>query len=117
VPVLLSPRAEALRELERIRALGWHTNGRVADFYEATTGVLRHYAERRDPSELRTALTSSELLRSLRERWGPQAVEPIGPTVWTAECVKFGGRRPGADAAESDWTRVRDWVASEPDDR
>jgi hypothetical protein len=117
VQVLLSPRAEALRELERIRALGWHTNGRVADFYEATTGVLRHYAERRDPSEWRTALTSSELLESLRSRRGAEVVEPIGPAVWTAECVKFGGRRPGAETAEADWGRVRDWIASEADVR
>lgn len=117
LPVLLSPRAEALRELERIRALGWHANGRVADFYEATTGVLRHYAERRDPTRWRTALTSTELLRGLRERWGQKAVEPLGPTVWAAECVKFGGRRPGAEAAEEDWSRVRDWIAAEADDR
>lgn len=112
-PVELSPRDEALRELDRIRQLGWHTNGRVADFYDATTGVLRQYAEREKPSEWRTALTSTELLGRLRRRWGGEAIEPLGDTVWTAECVKFGGRRPDAEAAEVDWSRVRDWIARE----
>jgi hypothetical protein len=111
---LLSPEEEALRELDRIHELGWHSNGRVADFYDATTGVLRHYAERRDPSRWRTALTSSELLARLREHWGAAEIEPLGGTVWTAECVKFGGRRPDAEAAEADWARVREWIAREP---
>jgi hypothetical protein len=99
--------------LDRIRDLGWHTNGRIVDFYDATTGVLRHYAERRDPTRWRTALTSTELLARLRERAGPAAVEPLDSTVWTAECVKFGGREPGAEAAEKDWSTVRDWIANE----
>jgi hypothetical protein len=116
-PTLQSPRAEALRELDRIRDLGWHTNGRVAEFYDATTGVLRQYAERREPRECGTALTSTELLARLRKRWGSESIEPLGPTVWTAECVKFGGRRPGAETAEADWSNVRDWIASEAEDR
>jgi len=113
-PILLSPREEALRELDRIRGLGWHTNGRVTDFYDATTGVLRHYAERREPHRWRTALTSSELLARLRERWGGEAIEPLGEPVWTAECVKFGSRRPDAQAAEADWAHVRAWIEREP---
>jgi hypothetical protein len=117
VPVALSPRAEALRELDRIRELGWHTNGRVAEFYDATTGVLRHYAERREPAQWRTALTSTELLARIGERWGPEAVEPLGPAVWTAECVKFGGREPGTAAAEADWSSVREWIARGTDER
>ena len=115
-PVALSPRDEALRELDRILGLGWHTNGRVADFYDATTGVLRHYAERRDPARLQTALTSSELLGRLREGRGEEAIEPLGAPVWTAECVKFGSRRPDAKEAESDWEQVRGWIAREAND-
>lgn len=115
-PVVLPPRDEALRELDRIRALGWHTNGRVTDFYDATTGVLRHYAERREPSRWRSALTSSELLAGMRQRWGAEATEPLGPAVWTAECVKFGSERPGPDAAEADWAVIRDWIAGTTED-
>ena len=111
LPLLLSPRAEALRELDRIRELGWHTNGRMVDFYDATTGALRRYAERREPKTCPAALTSTELLAGLREHWGPESVEPLRPTVWTAECVKFGGREPGAAAAEEDWSVVRAWIA------
>jgi hypothetical protein len=114
VPLPLSPRAEALRELDRIRETGWQANGRVADFYEATTGVLRRYAERRDPERMRTALTSSELLDRLRGRWGEDSVEALGSSVWNAECVKFGGRRPGPEVAEQDWERVRAWIAEGP---
>lgn len=117
LPAVLSPRAEALRELDRIRGMGWHENGRIVDFYDATTGVLRHYAERREPAEWRTALTSTELVKRLGDRWGTEVVEPLRPTIWTAECVKFGGRQPGSEAAEADWSRVRDWIASEADDR
>jgi uncharacterized protein YbjT (DUF2867 family) len=83
------------------------------DFYAATTGVLRHYAERRDPTKWRTALTSTELLAGLREQWGRDAVAPLDSTVWTAECVKFGGREPGPEVAERDWSTVRDWIAGE----
>jgi hypothetical protein len=108
-----SPRTEALHELDRIRGMGWHTDGRVAEFYDATTGVLRHYAERREPTQWRAALTSTELLAGLREQWGLEAVAPLGATVWTAECVKFGGREPDASAAEQDWSKVRDWIAGE----
>ncbi len=111
-PLELSPREEALRELDRIRELGWHTNGRVADFYRATTDVLRYYAERREPSRWRTALTSSELLDRLREHGGTE-IEPLDATVWTAECVKFGGRRPDPGTAQADWSLVRDWIETD----
>lgn len=113
--VVLSPREEALRELDRIRELGWHANGRIAEFYEATTGVLRRYAERQEPGEWRSALTSSELMARLAERRVERSLEPLGATVWTAECVKFGGRRPDAASAETDWAQVRDWIEQEPD--
>jgi len=117
LPLTLSPRAEALRELDRIRELGWHTNGRSADFYAATTDVLRRYAERKEPAKWGTALTSTELLGALRERWSQDAIEPLRPTIWTAECAKFGGRTPGPDAAERDWTTIRGWIADGADDR
>ena len=117
LPVTLSPKAEALRELDRIRELGWHANGRSAEFYAATTDVLRHYAERKEPAKWRTALTSTELLSRLRERWGQDGVEPLQPTIWTAECAKFGGRAPGPEAAERDWATIRAWIADGVEDR
>lgn len=114
-PPPLSPRDDALRELDRIRALGWHTNGHIVDFYDATTGVLRHYAERLKPGEWRTALTSSELLGRLAEGRGDDRLDSLRPSVWTAECVKFGTRRPDTETAEDDWSHVREWIAREAD--
>ena len=51
----------------------------------------------------------------LAERRVERSLEPLGATVWTAECVKFGGRRPDAASAETDWAQVRDWIEQEPD--
>ena len=114
-PPPLSPRDEALRELDRIRGLGWHANGHVVDFYDATTGVLRHYAERLKPGEWRAALTSSELLARLVAGRGSDRLASLRPSVWTAERVKFGTYRPDAHTAEEDWSHVRDWIAGEKD--
>jgi hypothetical protein len=112
--LVLSPRAEALRELDRLRALGWHANGHVVEFYDATTGVLRHFAAR-TKSDWRTALTSTELLSRLEERWGADRIAALGGTVRTAERVKFGSDRPAPDAAEADWTTVRHWIEELPE--
>jgi len=117
LPILLSPRAEALKELDRIRALGWHANGRIVEFYDATTRVLRDYAERRDPAHWGSALTSTELIARLGALRGSDAVAPLGPTIWTAECAKFGGRRPDAATAEADWATVRAWIDGEREAR
>jgi hypothetical protein len=108
-----SPRQEALRELDRIRALGWHRNGRVDDFYAASTGTLRHYAGRIDTVWV-PALTSGELLRELEGRWGEKRVAPLVSAVHTAERVKFGLHRPEGDAAEADWKAIREWINAGP---
>lgn len=107
------PREEALRELERIRALEWHRNGRMADFYAATTDVLRGFAARIEPG-WSTALTSRELLARMEGRWGRDSLSGLAPAVETAERVKFGGERPPPESAEHDWQRVRDWVREAP---
>jgi hypothetical protein len=104
-----SPRELALRELDDLLARGWHTNGRVDEFYDATTAVLRRLSEIEEP-EWRRALTSTELVGRIEERWGTAPVEKLRPAVWAAERVKFGGHRPGPGIAEADWTAVRDWI-------
>jgi hypothetical protein len=109
-----SPRDAALAELDRVLALGWHANGRVADFYDATTGVLRRLAEAEQP-EWRAALTSTELVGRIGERWGAGRIEKLRPAVWSAERVKFGGDRPGPETAEADWATVRDWIRDLPE--
>jgi hypothetical protein len=110
----VSPRTEALRELERLLALGWHTDGRVEAFYDAATNVLRQLSEKEQPDWSR-ALTSSELVGRIEGRWGAGAVTKLGPAVWSAERVKFGTYRPDAAAAERDWTVIRDWIRELPE--
>lgn len=112
--VRLSPRAEALGELDRIKGLGWHANGRVAQFYDATTGVLRHFADR-TADDCGTFLTSSELLGRLERRWGAERVAGLRDAVWSAERVKFGTDRPAPPAAEEDWSVVRGWIEKLPE--
>ena len=110
----LSPRAEALGELDRIKGLGWHANGRVVQFYDATTGVLRRFADRTE-EDCGTFLTSSELLGRLERRFGAGRVTGLRDAVWSAERVKFGTHRPGPPAAEEDWSVVRGWIAELPE--
>jgi hypothetical protein len=112
--VSADPRAEALHELDRLLGLGWHTNGRLVEFYDATTGVLRRLAEVEEP-EWRRALTSTELVGRIAERFGADRVARLSPSIRAAERVKFGGHRPAANAAESDWTAVRDWIRELPE--
>jgi hypothetical protein len=112
--IVRAPREDALRELDRLLALGWHADGRVGEFYDATTHVLRKLSEHEEPDWSR-ALTSSELVARIEGRFGKASVERLRPTVWSAERVKFGGHRPGAAAAEQDWTVVRDWIRALPE--
>mgnify|MGYP001074090215 CR=1 FL=1 len=113
-PRPLSPKQEALRELDRIRALGWHRNGRMDDFYAASTDALRRYAGRLDP-EWVPALTSRELLAQLEQRWGESRLEVLAEVIETAERVKFGRYRPDGDQAEADWSAIRDWIVKGPE--
>lgn len=112
--VAADPRQEALLELDRLLGLGWHANARVAEFYDSTTAVLRRLSEVEEP-DWRRALTSSELVDRMQERWGDGRVAKLRPAIWTAERVKFGTHRPGPKAAEADWTAVRDWIRELPE--
>ena len=104
-----SPRGEALRELDRIRSLGWHTTGRMVEFYDASTGVLRRFSEHEE-LDCSSALTSGELLVKLQGRWGSNSVEQLGSTITVAEAVKFGGHRSESGSAEGHWMTIRDWI-------
>ncbi|MQA90348.1 MAG: hypothetical protein GEU90_08935 [Gemmatimonas sp.] len=106
-----SPREKALKELDRIRSLGWHTNGRLDDFYASTTDVLRRFVQEIEP-DLPTSLTSTELLRALESRPRARNTEALSRTISTAERTKFGIGHPPADVAEVDWSVVRDWISA-----
>ncbi|MFP3949199.1 MAG: DUF4129 domain-containing protein, partial [Longimicrobiales bacterium] len=117
-PALAEPagpldREDALRRLDEIRARGWHRNGRVHDFYRASTDTLRRFVEGHDVS-WDESLTSTELLGRATARWGGEGMEDLRPAVEIAERVKFGGRRPTAEEAERDWTAIRRWIQDSP---
>ena len=109
-----SPRQEAMRELVRIRSSQWHRNDRVDEFYACLTDTLRHFVHRMEPT-WGPALTSSEILARMEQRWGVGGLESIAAVVTMAERVKFGGHRPEPDGAEADWTKVHDWIRVAPE--
>ena len=110
-----SSRREALQELDRVRSLGWHREGKMAEFYAATTGVLRRFSEQREP-DWGTSLTSTELLEEIRGRWGDGPAEGIAHAIPAAERTKFGARPATPEDAESHWAAVRAWIERMPDD-
>ena len=109
-----SPRDEALKALDRILGLGWLGEDRLVEFYEASTGVLRRFSEQ-FKSEWGIALTSTELLARLRDRWGLSSVEDLKEAISVAEWVKFGRYRPETDVPEKHWRMIRDWIARMPE--
>lgn len=110
-----SARNIALKELDRLRSLKWHTDDRIVSFYDASTGVLRNYSGEEGP-EWGTALTSTELMFRLEGRWGGDSVSDLDSTVWVAERVKFGSHRPGSEDAEVHWGTIRRWIEGMPED-
>jgi uncharacterized protein YbjT (DUF2867 family) len=76
--------------------------------------VLRQLSEVEEPGWSR-ALTSTELVDRIRERWGDGRVAKLSPAIWAAERVKFGDHRPGPEVAEADWAAVRDWIRELPE--
>ena len=110
-----SARNIALKELDRLRSLKWHTDSRIVNFYDASTGVLRNYSGEEGP-EWGTALTSTELMFRLEGRWGEDSVSELDSTVWVAERVKFGSYRPGSEDAEVHWGTIKRWIEGMPED-
>ena len=110
-----SPRGEALRELDRIRGLGWHTDGRMVEFYDASTAVLRRFSAQ-EAADWGIALTSSELLVRLQDRWGSNSVKHLGSAISVAERVKFGGYRSEVEIAVGHWMTIRDWIEGMAED-
>jgi len=109
-------REAALHELDRILESGKHRNGRVDEFYAASSDVLREYAAGLDAA-WGTDLTSHELVRELGTRWGGEGVDALSRVVDGSERVKFGRSRPTPETAEEDWRVMRDWVRRWPEGR
>jgi hypothetical protein len=107
-------RRQAITELDRLVASGPYPAERAYALYQASSGIVRGYAERLDP-EWGPELTSSELMSELRSRSledGSLAAE-----MHRAEAVKFGLLRPGSDPTSVHLTVLRDWLAGQPEVR
>ena len=99
---------KALDELDRILALGLHTEGRTDEFYSRSSAVVRTFVEAFD-AEWRSSLTSSELMGRLEASTNGSASE-LYASMRAAEIVKFGLLRPDASTAEGHWGDLRTWV-------
>jgi hypothetical protein len=100
---------EALEELDSLLASGLHMAGRTRDFYTASSGIVRRYAERLD-ARRGPGLTSTELVRDLQAHGDGGPVEVLSAEMNAAEVVKFGQLRPHGVAAEAHWRAIREWV-------
>jgi hypothetical protein len=107
---LEAARLAALAELETLIATGPHAGDRVPAVYQASSGIVRGYAERLDP-DWGPDLTSSELMGRLRG--GAGASDALVEAMATAEAVKFGRLRPGGAATESHLRTLRAWLSRE----
>ena len=99
---------KALDELDRILALGLHTEGRTDEFYERSSSVVRSFVEGLD-AEWHPSLTSTELMSKL-EAWTNGSAPELYASMHAAEVVKFGRLRPDASTAEGHWRDLRSWV-------
>jgi len=102
-------KGEALKELDSLLASGLHAAGRSREFYTASSGIVRRYAERLD-ARWGLALTSTELVRDLQAYRDGAPVDGLSPEMHAAEVVKFGQLRPEVVAAEAHWRAVREWI-------
>ena len=109
-----SAKQQALKELDRLRSLGWHQDGRVDDFYASASGALRQFAAHVNP-EYSSALTATELVALLESKGNPARVQRLSGALATAELAKFGTLRPDSVTAEGDWSAIREWVVSTPE--
>lgn len=115
-PPLPSPRERALAAMDDILATGSHRDGRIRDFYDGWSGVVRRYLEGFEEA-WGPSWTSTELMSDLQGRRRSVAIarslgpEGIAREMRLAEEVKFGGLRPEPEEAEAHWKRARDWIA------
>ena len=99
---------KALDELDRILALGLHTDGRTDEFYGRSSAVVRTFVEGFD-ADWHPGLTSSELMCRL-EAWTNGSAPDLYTSMHTAEVVKFGRLRPDAGTAAGHWKDLKNWV-------
>ncbi|HEY0672313.1 MAG TPA: DUF4381 family protein [Longimicrobiales bacterium] len=108
VPVIpfVDPRAEALQEIQRIRALGLIEQKQYRQHYILLSEVLRVFAGRMEP-EWSTDLTTDELAPRIKPR---KDAYPLLAVLRSADMVKFARRQPAAADAHKDVETAEAWV-------
>jgi hypothetical protein len=106
-------RTRALEALDGILAEQLHQHGDSRAFYRRSSDTVRGYVETLDRRWNR-AWTSSELMGDLTAHAGHEATRDLHRSMARAEAVKFGGVRPTATEAESDWRVMRVWIERSP---
>jgi len=107
-------RRQALTELDRLLASGPYPAERAHGLYEESSGIVRGYVERLD-AQWGPELTSSELMDRLKGR-SPEGAS-VASEMRTAEAVKFGLLRPGAEPTAAHLTALKAWLADRPEGR
>jgi hypothetical protein len=102
-------RRHALDELDRLREEDLPAKGRTLELFTRSSGIIRSYVERLDPS-YGADLTSSELTRRLQERANERDRSILFGEMRTAEVVKFGRLRPEGEEADTHLRSLRTWV-------
>lgn len=104
------PRTVAITALDQLLAEGLHRAGRVRDFYDRSSTIVRRYVEGLETG-WGPAWTSTELMTDL-ERRARERAGRLPAEMSSAERVKFAGDRPDSEVAESHWSAVRTWVST-----
>lgn len=102
-------RRHALDELDRLHEEDLPSRGLLLELYTRSSGIIRRYAERLDPSD-GADLTSSELTHRLQARTHERDGSTLFGEMRTAEVVKFGRLRPEREEAETHLRSLRAWI-------
>lgn len=106
-------RHRALADLDDLMATAPHRDGRVRDFFQRSSDIVRRYVEQLE-ERWGPAWTSTELMSDLREAPVTDSSDRLEGEMASAETVKFGGDRPDVERADEHWHAVRAWIEAQP---
>ena len=95
----LTPEQAAVREFDRIEAMGLVQQGRVKQHYTLVSETVRRYLERRFRVLAMESPTSLTLWELHRKEVNPESLDLIGSLLDETDLVKFAKFLPDADAA------------------
>jgi hypothetical protein len=106
----IPPEDAALRELDRIEALGLAERGMIKDFYTLVSETVRRYLERKYDILAMESPTSHTMVAISGLGLPPTGLDLIGEVLEEGDLVKFAKYRPQPEAVGSLLGRGRDIV-------